>query len=193
MPLAYEHKKTYEKTPFFSNKTVPELVYKFNSSIKLIVMIRDPVTRTISGFTHAMSKNKKKINPNRYSSSSRLFEEYVFDVNDTVVNSNLIRRGRYVESYKRWLKYFPKEQILVLDGENFIKNPYDEIIKMERFLDLKPFFKKENFIYDKSKGFFCLRKNLKSVKLECMGDNKGRDHPFISDSVLVKLRNYFSP
>ncbi len=77
MPLASEYKKTYEKTPFFSDKTVPELVNKFNSSIKLIVMIRDPVTRTISGFTHAMSKIKKKINPNRYSSSSRLFEEYV--------------------------------------------------------------------------------------------------------------------
>jgi [heparan sulfate]-glucosamine 3-sulfotransferase 5 len=92
MPLASEYKKTYEKTPFFSDKTVPELVNKFNSSIKLIVMIRDPVTRTISGFTHAMSKIKKKINPNRYSSSSRLFEEYVFDVNDTVVNFNLIRR-----------------------------------------------------------------------------------------------------
>jgi hypothetical protein len=64
---------------------------------------------------------------------------------------------------------------------------------MEWFLDLKLFFKKENFIYDKSKGFFCLKKNLKSVKLECMGDNKGRDHPFILDSVLVELRNYFAP
>ena len=26
-----------------------------------------------------------------------------------------------------------------------------------------------------------------------MKENKGRDHPFISKNVLVKLRNYFAP
>jgi hypothetical protein len=190
MPLDYDYKLTYEKTPFFANETVPELVYKFNSSIKLIVLVREPVTRAVSAYTHETLNMRIKNSKKNFTTIS--FEEYVFGKRDEFT-SNILRRGRYIESYKRWLEYFPKEQILVLDGENFIKNPYDEIIKMERFLGLKPFFKKENFIYDESKGFFCLRKDLKSMELDCMGENKGRDHPSVSESSLVKLRNYFAP
>ena len=135
----------------------------------------------------------KKVNPNKYDSVSKLFEEEVLRMDDSIINSNLIRRGRYIESYKRWLEYFPKEQILIINGENFVRNPYDEIKKMERFLGLTTFFKKENFVFETHKGYFCLKKNLNSNKLHCMKENKGRDHPFISKNVLVKLRNYFAP
>jgi hypothetical protein len=191
MPLDYDYKLTYEKTPFFANETVPELVYKFNSSIKLIVLVRDPVTRVVSAYTHEMLNMRIK-NSKKNLTTNISFEEYVFGKRDEFT-SNILRRGRYIESYKRWLEYFPKEQILILDGENFINNPFDEIIKMERFLGLKPYFKKKNFIYDESKGFFCLRRSFKSTELDCMDENKGRDHPFVSESSLVKLRNYFTP
>ena len=66
-------------------------------------------------------------------------------MDDSIINSNLIRRGRYIESYKRWLEYFPKEQILILNGENFVLNPYEEVKKVEEFLNLKNFFQKNHF------------------------------------------------
>ena len=40
---------------------------------------------------------------------------------------------------------FPKEQILILNGENFVLNPYEEVKKVEEFLNLKNFFQKNHF------------------------------------------------
>jgi hypothetical protein len=197
MPLVYENQITYEKTPFFPDRRVPERVFKFNPSIKLILILRDPVTRTISHFAHSFYKSHKRVDSNKYNKASKLFEDRVLDsngiVNKSKIDFHLVGRSRYVESYKRWLKYFPKEQILVLNGENFILNPYEEIKKMEIFLNLTPFFQREHFVYDKKKGFFCLRKNLNQNRTNCMGSSKGRNHPFVSESVLLKLRNYFAP
>lgn len=43
---------TIEKTPaYFTNQYAPERVHRLNSSMKLILILRDPVIRTISDFT----------------------------------------------------------------------------------------------------------------------------------------------
>jgi len=54
MPPTLEGQVTMEKTPsYFVTKEVPERVYKMNPSIKLLVVVRDPVTRAISDYTQA--------------------------------------------------------------------------------------------------------------------------------------------
>ena len=197
MPLVYENQITYEKTPFFPDSRVPKRVFEFNPSIKLILILRDPVTRTISHFAHTLYTSHKRVNRNKYDEASKLFEDKVLDkngnVNKSKIDFHLVGRSIYVVSYKRWLKYFPKEQMLVLNGENFILNPYEEIKKMEKFLNLRPFFEPEHFVFNKKKRFFCLRKNLNQDKISCMDSSKGLTHPFVSESVLLKLRNYFAP
>ena len=83
-------------------------------------------------------------------------------------NQRVIYNGMYVIHYKRWLEYFRTTQILVLDGENFIKNPYAEIKKIEQFLNLTSFFQKKHFVYDITKGFYCINKNLNDTDVKCM-------------------------
>jgi hypothetical protein len=66
------------------------------------------------------------------------------------------------------LKYFPKKQFLFLNGENFIKNPYDEVIKIENFLNLKKFIEKKHFVFGKNKGYFCLNDDALNITKRCM-------------------------
>jgi hypothetical protein len=55
-----------------------------------------------------------------------------------------------------------------LNGENFIKNPYDEVIKIENFLNLKKFIEKKHFVFGKNKGYFCLNDDALNITKRCM-------------------------
>ena len=52
MPCSFSYQITVEKSPdYFHNKEAPARIHRMNSSIKLIALVREPVTRTISWFT----------------------------------------------------------------------------------------------------------------------------------------------
>jgi len=52
MPATYERQLTVEKTPsYFVTKSVPARIHNMSSVIKLIVVVRDPVTRAVSDYT----------------------------------------------------------------------------------------------------------------------------------------------
>ena len=53
MPLTKPGELTVEKTPNYFEKDVgPSRVHHFNSSIKLIMIVRDPTRRLVSDYTH---------------------------------------------------------------------------------------------------------------------------------------------
>ena len=38
---------------------------------------------------------------------------------------------------RRWLRYFDLDDILILDGDNMISKPWDEVIKVQEFLGIR--------------------------------------------------------
>lgn len=57
MPESSEHQVTIEKTPsYFVTKETPERIKKMNNKTKIIIVVRDPVTRAISDYAQAKSK-----------------------------------------------------------------------------------------------------------------------------------------
>ncbi|KAJ6636955.1 Heparan sulfate glucosamine 3-O-sulfotransferase 3A1 [Pseudolycoriella hygida] len=69
MPATIEGQVTMEKTPsYFITKEVPQRVHHMNPGTKLMVVVRDPVTRAISDYTQAASKKP----------GMKKFEELVF-------------------------------------------------------------------------------------------------------------------
>ena len=72
-------------------------------------------------------------------------------------------------------------------------NPYEEIKKVEEFLNLKTFFQKENFIFDELKGFYCINQTFIDTTAECLKNDKGRAHVFVRDEIKTKLNEYFKP
>ena len=67
-----------------------------------------------------------------------------------------IKIGIYHNYVTRWLKYFRKDQMLFLNGDLLITDPYKSLKNVENFLNLKPFFQKKHFFYNAKKGFPCM-------------------------------------
>ena len=198
---------TIEKTPaYFVVPTVPERVYKFSAKIKLILIVRDPVERTISDYTQLDFKKKIRM------VGRPSFEEMVFDATGNVKEKvKIIRVSLYDVHFKRWLRYFKREQIHIVNGDAFIKNPFPELQKVERFLQVKQFYTQSMFVYNKKKGFYCWRKQVKKAKgakstrgfsgpkstptltTVCLGASKGREHPLIAKETSEKLKVFFKP
>ena len=119
------------------------------------------------------------------------FSEMVLTKNGSINTKYVaLRRGIYHIHYSNWLKFFPKEQILVLDGEAFMSNPYPTLKKVERFLGLRDYIREDHFVFSKKKNFFCKRIHDKTI---CMPSNKGRKHPNVSESVTKKLQDFYRP
>lgn len=59
MPLSAANQITIEKTPsYFVTKNVPERIFKLNPQMKILIVLRDPVTRAISDFTQSAAKGR---------------------------------------------------------------------------------------------------------------------------------------
>ena len=189
MPSCKDDEIVIEKTPrYFVTPSVPSRVFKFNKEIKLLLIVRDPVTRLISDYAqlrHNHIAKKMEFVP---------FEDFVLVEDKSAkakqVNkqSDAIIRSMYVKHMRKWLEYFSKAQIHVVNGDRLIKKPWQEVRKVESFLSLKHEVKKSHFYFSKIKGFHCLKH-----KARCLAKSKGRQHPNVSATVLHQLRAFFRP
>ena len=189
MPACKDDELAIEKTPrYFVTPTVPFRVFNFNKDIKLLLIVRDPVTRLISDYTQLLHNHlAKKMN-------FISFEEFVMIDDDKTetkqlnIHNDAVTRSIYVKHMKKWLRYFPKSQIHVINGDRLIKKPWQEIRRVESFLELQHEIKKNHFYFNRTKGFHCLKRTGR-----CLAKSKGRQHPNVSTAILHKLRTFFRP
>ncbi|XP_033101774.1 heparan sulfate glucosamine 3-O-sulfotransferase 5-like [Anneissia japonica] len=134
-------------------------------------------------------RNNKAIGSSMYEVTES-FEDSVIDADGNVKGENsLIDTGIYVKYLRRWYEKFPRDQILVMDGIDLIKNPCKAMKSVEDFLGLQPHFTEKHFYFDPVKHFYCLALPVKA----CMSASKGRTHPEVSQEVTDKLRNFYKP
>ena len=193
--------KVIEKTPaYFVSPSVPQRIIHTlpnKKTVKLILIVRDPVTRSISDYTQLHSKRTARISAVN-SPSTQTFEQSVLTSDGKVRESaNLITFSLYDVHYLRWLEYFSKDQILVVNGDKLIDKPIDELKRAESFLGVPPYFEESMFYFNKTKGFYCWRKprrgKISETKPVCLGSSKGRTHPTVSNVTIHTLRQYFRP
>lgn len=187
MPLSPESMVVIEKTPaYFITEYVPERIYAMNSSIKIILIVRDPVTRLISDYAQLASNQAKK------DRRVRSFEEVVILPNGKInTNYKGIRISMFAVYFFRWIKLFTKSQIHVVDGDQFVYDPFPELQKIETFLGLSSYISRSHFTYNTTKGFYCMLTNDNEER--CLNKNKGRKHPEINPVVIKKLRKFYEP
>jgi [heparan sulfate]-glucosamine 3-sulfotransferase 5 len=213
MPFSNENQITIEKTPsYFNENNSSKRIYKFNPKMKIIITVCDPVIRAVSVFlqlqvteieyrrTMPSWKSVYKWNIKNLNDSEKFKKSLYGDSkNNTIIpdvqNQYIFRSGFYYNHILDWLKYFPREQILFINGERFKKEPFIEIDKLQAFLKIRPIIKKEHFVYNQTKGFFCLR-NPSTSKVKCMSSSdkrhdKGRKHPKIDQNVIDYLRKIY--
>ena len=123
--------------------------------------------------------------------SLHTFEEMVFRNNGTINEDYIpLTKGLYHVHYSRWLKYFSPNQIHVVDGEAFAKDPLLSLQKVEKFLGLPPYIRRKHVVWNDKKLFYCKKPH---GEIKCMGNVKGVKHPKISDKTLKKIRDFYRP
>ncbi|VDO92013.1 unnamed protein product [Soboliphyme baturini] len=176
MPPTSSGQITVEKTPnYFVHRQVPARIHRMSPKTKLLLIVRDP------------SVTKKR--------SSKPFDKMAcIDQNCTVIDTSwsAIKIGLYSKHVKRWLRYFPLQQIHIVSGERLITDPLEEIRQVERFLELRPFVRQDHFFYNSSKGFPCIMKPNHST-YHCLGKNKGRTHLPVSEITMNRLKAFYAP
>lgn len=187
MPRTLEGQITMEKTPsYFVTREAPRRIFTMNHNTKLIVVVRDPVTRAVSDYTQTLSKN-----PGLPSFQSLVFKNSTTGLIDT--SWSAVRIGIYSKHLENWLRYFPLSRLLFVSGERLVTDPASEMERVQDFLGLKRLVTNKHFYFNQTKGFPCLKKPEGSSRPRCLGKSKGRAHPQIPSDVLYKLRDFYRP
>ncbi|XP_072311677.1 heparan sulfate glucosamine 3-O-sulfotransferase 3B1-like [Eucyclogobius newberryi] len=187
MPKTLEGQITMEKTPsYFVTREAPARISAMSRGTKLIVVVRDPVTRAISDYTQTLSKK-----PDIPSFESLTFKNRTTGLIDT--SWSAVQIGIYAKHLDNWLQYFPMEQLLFVSGERLISDPAGELGRVQDFLGLKRIITDKHFYFNQTKGFPCLKKAEGSSKPHCLGKTKGRTHPNIDPEVVQRLRDFYRP
>lgn len=201
-----------EKTPkyMFSNEA-PKRIYELNPDMKLIFLLRNPVSRAYSNYIHSYragielysfeTRIKNELNPN--ASSNR------FNLNDV----EYIERGKYAEQIKRYMKYFNKKNMLFIISEEFWKNEVETVKKVCKFLDVEDksnlidftrrgnigFFPRNRFIslsvgvFKKYNKITYLKPVEKALVKFNNKFNNGGVYPPMDDEIKGILKDFFRP
>ncbi|XP_067089864.1 heparan sulfate glucosamine 3-O-sulfotransferase 6-like [Osmerus mordax] len=186
MPRTLEGQITMEKTPsYFVTKEAPRRVCAMNCRTKLIVVVRDPVTRAVSDYTQTLSKNP----------GLPTFQNLALKNASGLIDTSwsAVHIGLYAKHLENWLQHFPLSHFLFVSGERLVSDPAGEMGRVQDFLGLKRVVSDKHFYFNQTKGFPCLKKPEGSNRPRCLGKSKGRPHPQIPLDVLQKLRHFYRP
>lgn len=177
-----------EKTPaYFTNENVPKRVYEMNPDMKLILIVRHPVYRTVSDFTQVYY-NKLEQNKTLPVLSLEAFRTNEAGVESINMEYKPMTNSLYDIHISKWLKYFKIENFLFVNGDVFRANPLHELRRVEGFLGLERSITPNQLVFDYNKGFFCFKK---TTRIRCLGQSKGRKHRSVSEDVVLKLSKMF--
>ncbi|KAG9349856.1 hypothetical protein JZ751_026209 [Albula glossodonta] len=187
MPSTLEGQITMEKTPsYFVTNDAPKRIHSMARDTKLIIVVRNPVTRAISDYTQTLSKR-----PEIPTFEVLAFKNRTLGLIDA--SWSALRIGIYALHLESWMQYFPLSQIHFVSGERLIVDPAGEMAKVQDFLGLKRIVTDKHFYFNKTKGFPCLKKPEDSSAPRCLGKSKGRTHPKIDPDVIRRLHKFYKP
>jgi len=198
MPCSNKDQLTMVKNPwYFKSGDIAARIQRFNTSLKMIVLIREPVARLLSSITFQSVNYPQKIIKNMTHS----FMTEVFTQNGEIsIDNKHVKYSRYVDGYKQYAKYFNMSQILFIDAMDFKQKPFVVLREVERFLGLKHFISESHFVYNPEKKFFCVRdpsSSTSTVTGFCFQGDRGRVN--VSNTINItpethqRLREYYKP
>lgn len=206
----------FEKTPtYYKNPKIPERIRQMNPDIKILFVVCDNIRRTISRYLHMREVQKKaRIRSEigaTFDEFSVKLETAVDSLQEKLPNATIdelvarmtkrqvpfsassshldtiISDGFYPVYYKYWARFFGPRQLMLVDGTNIVKNPADEIVKIQKFLNVDVQVDHNYFVYNPEKQFYCLR-------TRCMKSSKGRSRGMqFNERLHQKLQKLYAP
>jgi hypothetical protein len=142
------HALTLDATPYYlAHPLVPQRAAQLLPQVKLIAVLRNPVDRALSHYQHEVREGRETLSFAEAieKESERLAGEEERLRNEPGYYSwnhrrySYVRRGLYLEQLKRWLQYFPRSQLLVLQSERLFRDPPGATASVHRFLGLRDY------------------------------------------------------
>lgn len=130
-PRLFPNKITFEASPSYLYHTeCPKRIYEYSQDMLLIAILRDPIARAYSAWNMYRRFADPDNNDRRSLADYRSFEEAVRYEADTIEDTKwennkiaYIKRGVYVEQIQRYLQYFPRKSLLILDYHDLLHTP----------------------------------------------------------------------
>ena len=134
-------------TSYMYSATAAEEIYKFNPKAKIIISLRNPVSRAYSHYL---------MNYRSGAVRGQFHDELVADINRQPKGWGISRlyldHGYYHQQVQRYFNLFPREQILVLIFDELSKDPEGTMKRVFDFLGVETGFKSDtNVIHNKAK------------------------------------------
>jgi len=138
---------SFESTAdYLFHPLVPERIAKTLPDIKLIVCLREPVSRAISHYGHSVDKQFEtwSFRDAILKEDERIAPEYqLLKENPDYEARSLMRfsygaKGKYIDQLKRYEQLFPRERMLILDSKEIFSETNSALAKVEAFLELPP-------------------------------------------------------
>ncbi|MCZ6704125.1 MAG: sulfotransferase domain-containing protein [Ignavibacteria bacterium] len=150
---------------FYNSNKVAKRIFDYSRNMKLILLLRNPIERIISNYFFTL-KNGIEIMDLDYAIQ---YEEQrkgnYIDKWKEIKPYDYIGRSKYYNELKEYLKYFGRDQILIILFDDFRKQPSKEVIRICNFLNIS-----------------------QSPKIDYKQLNKGNYDIRISEKTLEKLK-----
>ena len=137
------HQCCGEITPYYLfHPEAPKRIHALHPTVKLIVLLRDPVERTLSQYFHSrrLGLETLELEAALDAEAERLdgseTELAAGHSHQSHQQHSYLSRSRYEEQLDRYLKYFPPSQLLVLSSESMFACPQNSWAQVLDFLEL---------------------------------------------------------
>ena len=87
-----------------------------------------------------------------------------------IVYTNLIK---HFSNEQNWLKFFNLNQFIIINGDDLLKNPGQEMEKFQKTVNIPIEITEKDFTFNENTGFYCFKKD-KTGHENCLGESKGR-------------------
>lgn len=135
---------------------VPESMYSVLPEAKLIYILRDPVDRIVSHYTHDYRIGKEK----------RSISKALADLeNNHYVSCHYVSCSKYYMQLEQYLNYFPQSNILIITLEDLSRHRHRTLQKVFKFLEVDDSFYDQGFAKVLHKSSDKRRKNPIGVLL----------------------------
>jgi hypothetical protein len=141
-PVAFEASGYYAYHPCAMERLARDM-----PAMKLAVMLRDPVVRAYSAYKHEHARGFEQESFERAleleddrlrGEDDRMREDPTYE-SFSHRHQSYRHRGHYAEQLERVFKYFPREQVHVIDSAEYFSQPGQEYGRLLAFLGLRPF------------------------------------------------------
>jgi hypothetical protein len=130
--------RVFEASPLYIfNPLVPGRMFNLLPQVRIIAILRNPTERAISHFFHEKQRGYESLPIMEALLEEERRLESAIQLNDyknySFIHHSYKSRGHYSEQLERYLKFFPRQQVLILSSEEFFHDQHNILRQVTDF------------------------------------------------------------